>query len=85
MNDPNWPPAPWRTDADAGFPYDIHDADGEMICSVEASDRGEAIANLMAAAPCLYKALEELRAQCADTEAALGADRALAKARGEQS
>lgn len=85
MTDTNWTPGPWRTDTKAGFPYDIHCANGDMIANVEASSEGESNAELIAAAPELYEALS-----IAVKDGPAGyvewlefANEALAKARGE--
>lgn len=96
MSQPKWQPGPWKVDPDhrPGMAWNRHivfgDGDGR-ICFMAHSgggnpERDQANANLIAAAPELYAALDGLLAAPRETAAAaeIAARAALAKARGEQ-
>ena len=79
MTDPKWTPGPWSADE-----FEIRSAD-RVICE---AFQGEEDATLIAAAPELYEALNNIVGSMAlefgdDCEEVIAARAALAKARGE--
>jgi hypothetical protein len=81
MNDTKFTPGPWHTWYEE-MEISIYDQNSDLICGpIKQCPEQEANAHLIAAAPDMYKALEEI--EHSDELASHIAKDALAKARGE--